>query len=187
MTDAALVAALNQGDGSAANLLVERYGTFVNRVLVRVLGPSDPEIGDLTQDVFFEAFRGMHRLDDPRALKAWLARITVFQARSRIRKRQARRWLTFSDKPPEPTCPQTASDAHREAAQSVQAVLNTLAPDERMVFVMHRLEGYELLELVDMMGTSYATVRRRYARAKKRFEREARKYAVLIPWLKEDL
>src|SRR5258706_15116020 len=70
-SDAALVASLREGSTGAGHALFAAYSPYVRRVLMRVLGP-DQELGDLVQDVFVAALESVSKLQNPRALRAWL-------------------------------------------------------------------------------------------------------------------
>src|SRR5262245_6669407 len=91
-SDEELVAAVSAGHAGAGQALFDMYAGYVRKVLLRVLG-MDPEISDLVQDVFVVALESLHRLENPRALRGWLAQIAVFQARHYIRRRKQWRIL----------------------------------------------------------------------------------------------
>src|SRR5215211_6715267 len=91
-SDELLVLALRARHPDAGTQLFDRYAPHVRRVLVRVMGP-DTEILDLVHDVFVTALESVHRLVDPKALRAWLTQIAVFTARGRIRRRMRGRIL----------------------------------------------------------------------------------------------
>jgi RNA polymerase sigma-70 factor, ECF subfamily len=180
--DARLVAGLRGREPWAAAALVERYGAAVRRVLLRVLGTNDSEAADLLQEVFVAAWEGIGRLEDPHALGAWLTRIAVFTARGAIRRRQRRRWLTFFGDVPEPEAPWAGPDL-REAARCVYRVFERMPVDERLPFALRVLDGMGLEETAAACGMSLATVRRRLARAERRFFKLAREYEALAPWM----
>jgi RNA polymerase sigma-70 factor, ECF subfamily len=178
-----LVAGLRGRQPWAAAALVERYRDHVCRVLVRLLGADDDgERGDLVQDVFVRAWRGIGNLKDPQALKAWLTHIAVFAARAAIRRRRRRRWLTLFSEVPEPQVPWAGPEV-KEAASAVYAIFERMPADERIAFALRNLEGSSLEETAQACGMTFATLRRRLARAERRFYKLAREYEALSPWL----
>ncbi len=127
----ALVESLVSGDPDGRAAFYDAYGSYVERLLVRVLGP-DPEIEDLLHDVFIEALANIGQLRDPTRLKGWLTRMTVFVARGTIRRRRRHRWLVFL--PSEDLPVQTSSSPPPEALdllERVYGILRALRPNHR--------------------------------------------------------
>jgi RNA polymerase sigma-70 factor, ECF subfamily len=182
--DLELVAGLRAGAAWAPAMLVARHGPRVRRVLLRLLGRQDDELSDLFQEVMTAAWKSIAQLEDPAALLAWLTRITVFTARTRLRARQRRRWLSFLGELPEVAAP-WASPELREAAQAVYDIFDRMPLDERIPFALHVLDGLELEATASACGMSVATVRRRLTRGERRFHKLARAYEVLVPWLED--
>jgi RNA polymerase sigma-70 factor (ECF subfamily) len=182
-SDEALVAALRSGRPGAGQALFDAYGAYVRKILMRVLGP-DPEIGDLTQDVFLVALESFPKLENPRALRGWLAQIAVFQARHRIRDRK--QWsILRSFAPAEmPAAPAREHDfAASEALRSAYRILETLHADERIAFALRFVEGMDLSEVAVMCGVSLSTAKRRLARAEARFLELAQREPSLAEWV----
>jgi RNA polymerase sigma-70 factor (ECF subfamily) len=178
-----LVAGLRAREPWASAALVHRYRGHVRRVLMRLLGSDEPgDAGELVQDVFVRAWRGVGRLERPQALKAWLTHIAVFTARGAIRRRRRRRWLTLFAEVPEPEVA-WAGPEMKEAAHAVYQIFERMPDDERIPFAFRNLEGASLEETAEACGMSFATVRRRLARAERRFHKLAREYEALTPWL----
>jgi RNA polymerase sigma-70 factor (ECF subfamily) len=70
-----------------------------------------------------------------------------------------------------------------EALRATYAVLEQLAVDERIAFVLRFIEGMELKEGAVACSVSLATFKRRLARAEERFTELARSSPVLRDWL----
>src|SRR6476646_8399111 len=137
--DTELVAALHRGDRIARTVLVQRYEPLVERLVAGALG-IDSEISDVIQDVFVGVFEGIRGLKDASALRSWIATLAVFTARGRIRRRRRWRWIRF------------------------------LAPEDvRMAFSLRFISEMQLTEVAAACRVSLATVKRRLARAEKRF------------------
>jgi RNA polymerase sigma-70 factor (ECF subfamily) len=182
----ALVDGLQAGNPAARAALFDRYAHHVRRVLLRVLGP-DPELADVLHDVFVEALSSVRQIEDGRLLKSWLTSVAVFTARGCIRRRTRRRWLRFVAPAalPEQEAPAVDAAIH-EATRCVYAVLEQLPVDERIAFALRFVDEMELTEVAAACGVSLATIKRRLARAKRRFLEEATHHAALLEWLRED-
>ena len=158
--DAALVESLRADHPNAAAALFDAYGQYVERLLVRVLGP-DPEIDDLLHDVFVEALANIGQLRDPARLKGWLTRMTVFTARGLLRRRRRQAWLVFlpaDDVPPRPSA--APSPEARDLLARVFAILRKLRPNHRIAFSLRYIEGMTLPEAAEASGVSLATFKR---------------------------
>jgi RNA polymerase sigma-70 factor (ECF subfamily) len=182
-SDVALVAALREGGAGAGHALFSAYGGYVRRVLMRVLGP-DPEIGDLTQDVFVAALESIHKLERPGALRGWLAQIAVFQARHCLRARK--QWSILRFFSPEDMPPGRAREADFEASEALRATYRLLARlpvDERIVFTLRFVEGMGVSDVAAACRVSLATTKRRLSRAESRFAELARDEPSLAEWM----
>lgn len=182
-SDEVLVLALRARHPDAGTQLFDRYAPHVRRVLVRVMGP-DSEILDLVHDVFVTALESVHRLMDPKALRAWLTQIAVFTARARIRRRvrgRILRFLPFSDLP-EPELPPADFEAS-QAMQAVYRVLDGLDTDQRIAFALRFVAGMELTEVAASCNVSLATIKRRLSRAQSTFAAAAEREPALAEWL----
>lgn len=182
LSDAALVAALKVRRPGAADVLFERYGRHVERLVVRVVG-TDSEIPDLINEVFARACERVDRLDDASALKSWLGSIAVFTARTLLRDRRSRRrFLNFfaPEELPDLPVPGAPTEASAMLLRTYQ-ILDTFPAEERVAFALRFMDGMGLNEIVEIMGISSGTVKRRLARAQERFVRAAEH----DPWLRE--
>ena len=182
--DERLVRGLRGREPWAAAALVDRYGAHVRRVLWRVLGGDDSEHADLAQEVFIEAWRGIGPLRESSALKAWLTQVAVFIARGAIRRRRRRRWLSFRAEVPDRPVP-WAGQHLQEAASAVYRIFEQMPADERIPFALRALDGLSLEQTAAACGMSLATVRRRLARAERRFFKLAADVPALAPWMRD--
>ncbi len=181
--DEKLAEALKIGSPGARKELFERYVDHVRRVLYRVLG-THTDIHELAQEVFLQAFGSVHGLRDNAKLKAWLTRLTVYSAISHIRSLKRNRWLEFQDPTILESTPNQDSDEEdRQALRQVFVILDKMPVNERVPFTLRFIEGLQLSELADACDISVATVKRRLAKAEKRFVLLAKKYPILKQWI----
>ena len=115
------------------------YAGYVAAIGLKILGRDD-DLDDLVQEVFIEAHRSLRRLRDARALKSWLARITV---RRTIRKlRRTRVLMLFGlDVPSDYAEIADVSATPDERAQVALAyrALERLPATERAVWVLRHV------------------------------------------------
>jgi RNA polymerase sigma-70 factor (ECF subfamily) len=177
--DAELVAALRRGETRARTILVERYEPLVERLVAGALG-IDAEIPDVVQDVFVAVLEGIHNLKDAAALRSWIATLTVFTARGRIRRRRRWRWIRFVAPEEVPEVPVAAPQGETtEAVRATYTILATFPADERLAFSLRFVSEMQLTEVAAACRVSLATVKRRLARAEKRFVEAAKSHPAL--------
>lgn len=182
-----LADALRAGEPFAVGRLFDLYGKHVERVLVRTIG-RDGEMDDMVQDVFLGAYRsGRNYQGNDAQLKAWVSRIAVFTARGYLRKRKRRWWLRSSDPQeiPEQHSNEPSPHTHEVLRRTYEA-LDGMDPDLRIPLTLRELESMELAEIAEACDCSVSTVKRRLARARKVFERIARKDPILRDWLEDE-
>lgn len=181
-----LLDGLRRRDPRAAAEFFDRYSGHIERVLARILG-LDPEVPDLVQEVFLQAIRNVDRVrGDGGVLRSWLTTIAVYTARHHIQRKTARRWV--QPVAPEDLREQVASTAGPdviEALGRVRRLLERLPVDERIAFALRFLDDMELTEVASACEVSLATIKRRLARARERFERLAARDPILSAWLTE--
>lgn len=182
-SDAAIVAAIMAGEPAGGAALHDRHQAYVRRVLVRVLGP-DADLEDLIQEVFVAAIDSIERLLDARALRPWLAAISVNCARVELRRRTRSRFLRLmpGGELPEVAAAQATPEID-EAVRATYRVLGRLSAGERIPFALRFIEGMELLEIAEACQMSLATTKRRLASAQKKFITIARTYPELSEWI----
>jgi len=182
-----LADALRAGEPFAVGRLFDLYGKHVERVLVRTIG-RDGEMEDMVQDVFLGAYRsGRNYQGNDAQLKAWVSRIAVFTARGYLRKRKRRWWLRSADPQeiPEQTSNEPSPHTH-EVLRRTYAALDGMDPDLRIPLALRELESMELAEIAEACDCSVSTIKRRLARARKAFERLAKKDPILRDWLEDE-
>jgi len=132
----------------------------------------DAEVEDLVQDVFLEAHRGIGRVRNREALRAWLVTVTVRMARRRLKKRAAMRLLHLDDDPDYGQLVDRGSD--QETATELKWVytqLDRMPTDERLCWTLRFVEAHALDEIVEHTGLSLSTVKRRIESAKHRLNK----------------
>jgi len=176
--------ALKNGHRGAQAEFYKRYCDHVERIVLRVLG-FDSEVADIVQETFFHAIKGLPQFrGGPEVLKGWLTRIAVIRVRLRLRYRKARWWLKLQkdNDLPEPVAPSAAPDVQHALIRAYQ-LLERLSADDRIVFTLRIIDNMEYGEIAEISGVSIATVKRRFKRARERFEMRARRDPVLCGWL----
>jgi RNA polymerase sigma-70 factor (ECF subfamily) len=182
--DATLVQGLRGSDPRSAREAWHRFGPMVRRLLLRALG-ANPDLEDLSQDVFITFFDRVRTLRDPRTVTAFVMSITAFRIREHLRWRWVRRCmvpLETSSLRELRTGGQTDADS-REALQRFLAALDRVEAEDRKAFRLRFIEEMDLQQVADALGCSTATTKRRLARTWKRLDELLRDDVMLKPFL----
>ena len=172
LSDAELVALLLRHPSTAAAKLHDRYAPIVNRLVWRLLG-ADADHDDLVQQVFCKVIEHVGRLRDPSRLAAWIQRTTVNTVYEELRRREVRR-LFLRERARAEFHPDLTRDTEiRDLLLCAQTLLARLPAKDRIVFVLHFVEGYRLREVADLCGFSLRTAKRRLGAVNSRFRKLA--------------
>jgi RNA polymerase sigma-70 factor (ECF subfamily) len=85
----ALVERCRGGDRDAFRQLVERHSERVYRTAYALTGNAE-DAGDVTQETWLKAWRGLRRFRGDSAVGTWLTRLALNAARDHLRRRQTR-------------------------------------------------------------------------------------------------
>jgi RNA polymerase sigma-70 factor (ECF subfamily) len=159
-----------QTAGDAIDTLYDDYSRYVAAIALRLLG-RDSEVEDLVQDVFLDAVRGIGKLRDPAATKAWLATLTVRTARRRIRYNRVRRFVSSSETTDySGIVDKNASAAERYLLTRCYETLDTLPANQRLAWVLRHIEGQSLETVAARCECSLASAKRHVKRAQLRLQ-----------------
>jgi RNA polymerase sigma-70 factor, ECF subfamily len=168
--DEGLAHALVRHDPRAAAVLFDRYAPYIQRVIVRMIGYSEPERIDLLHDVFVRALEQIGNLRNPRALRSWIVGIAMLVTKEWLRRRRRAGAPVAPEQAANRPGPAPSPEAV-EAMQSFYGLLDRLSDDDRAVFVLRFLEGMNLNEIAEACDLSISTARRRVIRAESRFRK----------------
>jgi len=168
--DPTLSVLLSRGDDDATRLAWDRFSPLVRRILRRGLGPNH-DVEDVLQEVFLRFYRRVPELRDGAALRSFVIAITVNALRSELRRMRVRRIVRLVDPVELPELRSVDTDPEaRVALRAFYRVLDRMRDRERVVFVLHVIEGLSAAEVAQALEISLPTVRRRLARARTRID-----------------
>lgn len=167
--------------------LVERYQLQVYNLALRMLHDAQAA-EDITQDVFFTAYRRLDTLrgDNPRA---WLLRIATNACYDHLRARSRRPTSSLDSTPAGETAmerPDTGESpeeaALRGERERVIALLLAQVPaDYRLVLILSDLQGLSYEEISEAVGVGLGTVKSRLSRGRARMRDLLRGHRELFP------
>jgi len=169
--DEKLVGKAQQGDQRAFGTLYSQYGRVIYSIIRHMIG-NDEAAADLTQETFIRAWRSLPRLQEPKAFGGWLRMIALNLTRDWLRadrptqpldgendEEMPRQW---ADDGAGPADQLETSEQQRQVTEAIQR----LNEDQRLVIVMHHLEGKPVAEIGEDLGIPVGTVLSRLARGR---------------------
>jgi RNA polymerase sigma factor (sigma-70 family) len=152
----------------------EEHRAHLRAVAYRMLG-SPSEADDAVQEAWLRLSRADSR--EVANLGGWLTTVVARVCLDTLRARQSRREEPLSPEVPEPIAGRAdGSDPEHQAlladavGSALQVVLDTLAPAERVAFVLHDVFAVPFDEIAPVVGRSPAAARQLASRARRRVQ-----------------
>jgi RNA polymerase sigma-70 factor (ECF subfamily) len=174
--DAALIQRCVARDEDACAELVTEHQRMVYQLSLNLLGDHNEAL-DLSQEVFLRVFRTLHGFRGQSALRTWIYRIVVNQARNR------QRWWRRRHR-----SQQISLDEHIQAhgdlpergnggspdrllgqkllGERIRTALERLPFDQKTALVLREIDGLSYEEIGFSLGIAVGTVKSRLARAR---------------------
>ena len=174
--EASLIQRCAARDEDACAELVTEHQRMVYQLSLNLLGDHNEAL-DLSQEVFLRVFRTIHGFRGQSALRTWIYRIVVNQARNRQRwwRRRHRSQQVSLDEHirdhgelPEPRnggAPDRLL-GQKQLAERIRLALDRLPFDQRTALVLREIDGLSYEEIGFSLGIAVGTVKSRLARAR---------------------
>jgi RNA polymerase sigma-70 factor (ECF subfamily) len=168
-TDERLVHLFQEGSGDAFGALVDRHGTRVYNLCLRILGDPD-EAADASQDTFLAALRKLHTFRGDSAFTTWLHRVTVNACYDSLRRKRRRPMLQVvrdeDDERPEPSLPVPDHSDQVALSLDVSRALMEVSEEFRVALVMADVEDLPYEEIARILEVPVGTVKSRVFRGR---------------------
>ncbi|HEX4276912.1 MAG TPA: sigma-70 family RNA polymerase sigma factor [Bryobacteraceae bacterium] len=167
-TERELIDRCRRGDPDGFRSLFEKYKDMVYSVALRYSG--DPAIAqDIAQDTFLKLFSTVGSFRGDSNFDSWLYRLVVNSCFDL--KRKTRRLTPLLDEVLSvlrtPDLSALDEVLRSELSTHVRAVVDSLAPDQRMVIVLRYTQGLSYDEIAAILGCAPGTIASRLNRAHK--------------------
>lgn len=181
--DRPLVDAARRGDRDAFRMLFERYNRRAYALALGVVRHPDDAL-DVVQEGFIKAYKNLDKFAGNSSFFTWLYRIVMNLAIDHLRKHRRARPAPIDD----PRVIDEAAEASllfgllsghpgralldKQIRSRIDAALDELSENHRMVLVMRELEGLSYEEMAKAMGCSKGTIMSRLFHARKNMQRQ---------------
>jgi RNA polymerase sigma-70 factor, ECF subfamily len=178
LEEAELVELARRGHRDAFRVITQRCNQRLFRV-ARAIVQNESEAEDVVQAAYLRAFAGLEAFRGEASIRTWLTRITLNEARGRLRTRRNTVNLDQIDIahavgahviPFSANSDAEGPEAHTARLQIgrlIEQAVDGLPPLFRIVFVMREIEDCSILETADLLGIPPETVKTRLHRARR--------------------
>lgn len=173
LSDEAIAAAVQRGDGEQFGELISRYEDKLKRYARRFLARED-EIEDLVQDVFIKSYTNIQSFDTSLKFSPWIYRVAHNTFVNELRRKERYGSTVFDTDALFALLPaKEQSDANmlqEDDKHLLGESLLQLSPKLREVLVLHYFEDLSYKEISDILQISTTTVGVRITRARSKLQ-----------------
>ncbi len=168
--DFELISRAQQGDTAAFEMLVQRHDQRVLTIAASYTGDPD-ETKDVYQEVFLRVYRALPDFQFKSEFSTWLYRIVTnvcltYQMRAHRHPTSSLDAVVDVDRVPvtplfhsAPPSPELQAQ-NSELSQKIKDAVETLSPQQKIVFTLKHFQGYKLREIASMMNCGEGTVKK---------------------------
>jgi RNA polymerase sigma-70 factor (ECF subfamily) len=182
--EAALIQRCAAGDEDSCSELVNEHQRMVYQLSLNLLGDHNEAL-DLSQEVFLRVFRTIHQFRGQSALRTWIYRIVVNQARNRQRwwrRRHRSQQISLEEHIRDHGDPPELSNGaapdrmfgQKQLAERIRVALDHLPFDQKTALVLREIDGLSYEEIGFSLGIAVGTVKSRLARAREALRAQLR-------------
>jgi RNA polymerase sigma-70 factor (ECF subfamily) len=170
-SDGELARALTDGAVWAAAESWRRFAPMVLALAKRTLG-SASEAEDIGQEVFHRVYRKIGTLREPDSFRNFVYTCALRVLQTELHRKRMRSWLSF-ERPEvlDDRVSESLDMESRDLLRRFYGALERLAPRDRLVFMLRRVEAQTVEEIAAALEISESTVKRSLTRASNRLSR----------------
>ena len=179
-TDLQLIQDVKSGEKESFEVLMQRHGKFLMKVVVRMTRDLDLA-EDIVQEAFIKAFRRLSMFEGRSSFRSWLYQIALNTARNRFRK-NSRETLTG----------ETAEMVVESQAESqmialdvkgiLQKEIDRLPDRQRQALTLRVFDDLSFKEIADIMACPYDTAKANYRHALLKLKERLQGNVLLKGW-----
>jgi RNA polymerase sigma-70 factor (ECF subfamily) len=174
-TDAELVKGVIAREESCFEELLERYGSKVLNLAMRITRNQE-DAEEILQDVFITVFTKIGSFEHKAQFSSWLYRVTMNSSFMKIRARNRRRTVSMEDV--EPNIRQNwvgnrtelfdidSMSSRHELREAIQKAVELLPDDYRAIFVLRDIDGLSNEAVSQVLQLSVPAVKSRLHRSR---------------------
>ncbi|MDB5256273.1 MAG: sigma-70 family polymerase sigma factor [Chitinophagaceae bacterium] len=172
-TDFEIIKKISEGDIKLYEILIRRYNASLYKI-GRAYRYNHHDTEDLMQETYINAFYNLSKFEYRAAFKTWLTRIMLNACHHKNKKMSFKNEVATENSPTEKQTPmfQQSIDTekkivNKELGQVLEAALNEIPEEYRVVFTLRELNGLSVAETTEVLNITESNVKVRLNRAKK--------------------
>ncbi len=158
-----------KGNSKAQFELYSLYSKAMFNICYRMLN-SREEAEDLLQEAFTEAFLKIKTFRFESTIGAWIKRIVVNKCINHLKKKRIDLSLTDDVQAVEPEEEYTDFEEREMTVKKVHKAIEQLPDGYRVILNLYLFEGYDHIEIAEIMGITNSTSKSQYSRAKQKLK-----------------
>lgn len=179
--DMELVRRFKSGDKTAFNEIMSHYKKKILSFVLPLLKDDHNDAGEVTQDTFIRAHRGLAEFRGDSSLSTWLHTIALNLSRNRYRYWKSRKrdqhvsldmplngdnGFTLANIIPADALPPNDETSTKEFENRIRVAMEKLSPEHREILILRGLKNMKYEEIADILGINVGTVKSRIVRAR---------------------
>jgi RNA polymerase sigma-70 factor, ECF subfamily len=166
LDDAYLVQRAQQGYLDAYAELVNRHAGLAYRVALRILGHHQ-DAEDVAQESLVTAWQQLPQFRGESNFSTWLYRIVTRRALNRINRDRRHSSTDVLNELADESAQTEIAVERNETVDAVAGAIQALPPAQRVVVVLHHLEGLPYAEVASITASTVPAVRSQLYRARR--------------------
>ena len=185
MNEWTLIEQLQKGDESAFKFIVDNWKDMVYNTALSIVQQSE-DAEDVTQEVFVQVYQSIKGFKRESKFSTWLYKITLSKAMDHERRKKRKKRFGFVKtlfgegneaivNPPDFNHPGVTLD-NKEKAGILFKAMQSLPDNQRIAFVLNKVEGLSYQEISDVMDTTVSAVESLLHRAKTNLRKDLKNF-----------
>jgi len=164
-----LVEQSKKGDRKAQFALYNQYVDAMFQISLRMLN-NRADAEDILQESFVKAFKKLNQFKYESSFGAWLKRIVINNCINYLKKRKLK-WVEIKDAAIDLKAETTENQLNQlPKIEQVKEKIKQLPDGFRIVLTLYLLEGYDHVEISQILNISESTSKTQYHRAKNKLK-----------------
>jgi len=149
------------------NSIIENYSEYVyNMIYYTILDEEDAK--DLTQEVFYKIWKGLDNFRNESSLKTWVFKITQNHLKNYLKSKKIKKILSLEFLFEEKNRDFESKDYY--LSERIESLLSRLPEDYRRVLVLFYIDGFNIKEISEILGTKEGTIKSKLHRAREKLK-----------------
>lgn len=178
-SDSELIRKCKKGDPKSQALLYQRYAPMLMSISLRYTR-NEEDAKDIMHDSFVKIFTNIDKIDENKPYVSWMKTIVINTAINAYRSKVRTGTTVDIDEVEATVGDVRVQHSDFLTRELLLKFISELPDGYRTVFNLFEIDGYSHLEISEMTGSSYSTVRSQLFKAKQSLKKKIEKYLAEI-------